>query len=157
MAATCPTSSCTQRMSPAPCAPVPACGLELARSSTAFPKKTLPPLAASAVRKIINGELVSSPAGLSSRRAIIPFPSPAVFSEKNAKNCSVTERHSPYPHVILSVHFFGNPTHRELSAGNTKDICTTLADSCPYWKNRPLEVECDRLSVSTVGAAASWS
>src|SRR6266704_3266198 len=44
MAATCPTSSSTPPTSPAPCAPVPACGLELARSSTAFPKKTLEPL-----------------------------------------------------------------------------------------------------------------
>ena len=55
-----------------PCAmcAVPACGLELARSSTAFPKKTLPPTAASAVRKTTSGALVSSPAGSSSRRAI---------------------------------------------------------------------------------------
>src|SRR6266850_5159510 len=90
MGATCPTSSFTPRTSPAPCAPVPACGLELARSSTAFPRKTLPLLAASAVRKTTSGELVSSPAGSCSRRAITTFPSPAVFSEKNAKNCSLT-------------------------------------------------------------------
>src|SRR5258708_6298884 len=93
MAATCPTSSSTPRTSPVPCAPVLACGLELARSSTAFLKKILPLMAASAVRKTTNGELASSPAGLSSRKAITPFPSPAVFFEKNAKNCSVTERH----------------------------------------------------------------
>ena len=37
-----------------------------------------------------SGELVSSPADSSSRKAITPFPSPAVFSGKNAKNCSVT-------------------------------------------------------------------
>ena len=104
MAATCPTSSSTPRTSPAPCAPVPACGLELARSSTAFPKKTLPLTAASAVRKTTSGELVSSRVGSSSRRAITPSPSPAVFSEKNAKNCSVTERHSdPCFYVIFSV------------------------------------------------------
>ena len=43
-----------------PCAmsPAPACGLELARSSTAFPKKTLPLMAASAARKTTSGELV---------------------------------------------------------------------------------------------------
>src|SRR6266436_1745318 len=90
MAATCPTSSFTPRTSPAPCAPVPACGLELAPSSTAFPRKTLPLLAASAVRKTTSGELVSSPAGSCSRRAITTFPSPAVFSGKNAKSCSLT-------------------------------------------------------------------
>src|SRR6266403_585961 len=37
------------------------------------------------------GERASSPAGSSSRRAITPYPSPAVFSEKNAKSCSLTE------------------------------------------------------------------
>ena len=92
MGATCPTSSSTPRTSPAPCALVPACGLELARSSTAFPKRTLPLTAARAVRKTTSGELVSSPAGWSSRRAITPSPSPAVFSDKNAKNCSLTGR-----------------------------------------------------------------
>src|SRR6266404_2330708 len=115
MAATCPTSSFTPRTSPAPCAPVPACGLELARSSTAFPKKTLPLTAASAVRKTTSGVLVSSPAGSSSRRAITPFPSPVGFSEKNAKNCSVTERHDRCSYAILSDHFSGNPTYQELA------------------------------------------
>jgi hypothetical protein len=94
MAATCPTSCSTPRTSPAPCAPAPACGLELARSSTASPKKILPLMAASAVRKNTSGELVSSPAGSSSRRAITTSPSPEVFSDKNAKNCSVTRPHS---------------------------------------------------------------
>ncbi len=74
-------------------AAAPACGLELARSSTASPKKTLPLMAASAVRKTTSGELASSPAGSSSRRAITASPSPAVFSDKNAKNCSVTGLH----------------------------------------------------------------
>src|SRR5712664_3898022 len=128
MAATCPTSSSTPRTSPAPCAPVPACGLELARSSTAFPRKTLRRMAASAARKTTSGELVSSPAGSSSRRAITTFRSPAVFSEKNAKNCSVTERHSARCfYEILSGHFIGNRTFQELSVADTKDICTTFA------------------------------
>src|SRR6267143_6667628 len=109
MAATCQTSSSIPRTSPVPCALVPACGLELARSSTAFPKKTLPLTAASAVRKSTSGELVSSPADWSSRRAITPSPSPAVFSEKNAKNCSVTELHSAPGccaiHLVHLVHF----------------------------------------------------
>src|ERR1019366_1610447 len=94
MAATCPTSCSTPRTNPVPCAPAPACGLELARSSTASPKKTLPLMAASAVRKTTSGELASSPAGSSSRRAITASPSPAVFSDKNANNCSVTGLHS---------------------------------------------------------------
>src|SRR5258708_29165273 len=103
MAATCPTLSSTPRTSPAPCARVPACGLELAPSSTAFPKKTLPLTAASAVRKTISGELALSPASSFSRRVITPFPSPVGFSERNAKNCSVTERHSePCFYVDLS-------------------------------------------------------
>ena len=94
MAATCPTSCSTPRTSPAPCASAPACGLELARSSTASRKKTLPLMAASAVRKTTSGELASSPAGSSSRRAITASPSPAVFSDKNARNSSVTGLHS---------------------------------------------------------------
>src|SRR6266481_2688395 len=138
MAVTCPTSSCTPHTSPAPCAPVPACGLELARSSTAFPRKILPLLAASAVRKTTSGELVSSLAGSSSRRAITPFPLPAVFSEKSVKNCSATERHNtPCFYAIFSVHFFGNPPFQEFSVAYTKDICTTLVDSCPSWENSP--------------------
>ena len=63
MAAICRISFITPRTSPAPRAPVPACGLELALSSTAFPKKTLPPTVASAVRKTTSGELAPSPAG----------------------------------------------------------------------------------------------
>src|SRR6266852_3006177 len=94
LAATCPTSCSTPRTNPVPCAPAPACGLESARSSTASPKKTLPLMAASAVRKITSGELASSPAGSSSRRAITASPSLAVFSDKNVKNCSVTGLHS---------------------------------------------------------------
>jgi len=45
-AAICPTSSFTPPTSPAPCAPAPACGLELARSSTAFLRKTSKRMAA---------------------------------------------------------------------------------------------------------------
>jgi hypothetical protein len=117
MDATCPTLCCIPRTSPVPCALVLAFGPELARSSTAFRKKTLRLMAASAVRKTTSGELVSSPAGLSSRREITTSRSPAVFSERNAKNCSVTERHSgPCPSEILSVHFSANPTNRDLSA-----------------------------------------
>jgi len=51
-------------------------------------------MAASAVRKTTSGELASSPAGSSSRRAITASPLPAVFSDKNANNCSVTGLHS---------------------------------------------------------------
>jgi hypothetical protein len=94
MAATCPTSCSTPRMSPVPCAPAPVCGRELARSSTVSPKKTLPLMAASAVRKTTSGELASSPAGSSSRRAITASLSSVVFSDKNANNCSVTGLHS---------------------------------------------------------------
>src|SRR5713101_2706132 len=94
MAGICPTSCSTPRTSPVPCAPAPACGLELARLSTASPKKTLPLMAASAVRKTTSGELASSPVGLCSRRAITASPSQAVFSDKNANDCSVTGLHS---------------------------------------------------------------
>src|SRR5207253_1607529 len=41
MAATCPTSCSTPRTSPAPCAPAPACGLELAWSSMASPQEDI--------------------------------------------------------------------------------------------------------------------
>src|SRR6266404_977595 len=125
MAATCPTSSSIPPTSPAPCAPVPACGLELARSSTASRKKTLPLLAASAVRKTTSGELVSSPAGSSSRRAITTFPSPEVFSGKNAKNCSLTERR------------IGNgceldfPPHA-LAGPSLRSITSILVDRSPF-------------------------
>jgi len=77
-----------------PCAPAPACGLELARSSTASPKRTLRLMAVSAVRKTTSGELASSPAGSSSRRAITTSPSSVGFSDKNANNCSVRGLHS---------------------------------------------------------------
>src|SRR5881227_1025094 len=40
------------------------------------------------------GELASSPVGWSSRRAITASPSPVAFSDKNAKNCSITGQHS---------------------------------------------------------------
>ena len=55
MAVTCPTLCSTRRMSPAPCAPAPACGPESERLSTECPKKTSLLMAASAGRKITSG------------------------------------------------------------------------------------------------------
>ena len=79
MAVICLTSCCTPHTNPARCALVRACGPELVRSSTASRRKILPLMAASAVRKTTSGELASSPAGASSRRAITASPSSAVF------------------------------------------------------------------------------
>jgi hypothetical protein len=90
----CLISSFTPRMSPVPCAPVPACGPELARLFTAFPKRTLPLMAASMVRKSASGVPVLSLANSFLRKAITAFLLPAVFCDKNAKCCSVTELHN---------------------------------------------------------------